>query len=110
MKLIACFLQEPQKVTLITQHRSSDEKLIESQNLLPGSFCIVYTVMDLCTWIVVFQYYSIIKQMSKLREEAIIQCPAPIATPYPYVRENIYESQNGLRHQVCDNDQYSCVA
>lgn len=66
--------------------------------------------MDLCTWIVVFQYYSIIKQMSKLREEAIIQCPAPIVTPYPYFRENIYESQNGLRHQVCDNDQYSCVA
>jgi len=54
------------------------------------SFCIVYTIFDLCTWIVVFQYYSIIRQMSKLREEAVIQCPAPIVSPYPYFRENIY--------------------
>lgn len=99
------------KINLITRHRSNNTKIIyRISNLAPGSFCIVYTVMDLCTWIVVFQYYSIIKQMSKLREEAIIQCPAPIVTPYPYFRENVYESQNGLRHQVCDNDQYSCVA
>lgn len=71
----------------------------------------MYTIVDLCTWIVVFQYYSIIKQMSKLREEAVIQCPTPIVSPYPYFRENIYESQNGLRHTLCDNnDQYDCVA
>lgn len=75
-----------------------------------GSFCIVYTIVDLFTWIVVFNYYSIIKQMSKLREEAVIQCPAPIVSPYPYFRENIYESENGLRHTLCDNDQYNYVA
>lgn len=75
-----------------------------------GSFCIVYTVVDLVTWIVVFQYYSIIRQMSKLREEAVIQCPAPIVSPFPFFRENTYESQNGLRHTLCDNDQYDYVA
>lgn len=42
--------------------------------------------------------------MSKLREEAVIQCPAPIVTPYPYFRENVYESQNGLRHTLCENE------
>lgn len=48
--------------------------------------------------------------MSKLREEAVIQCPAPIVSPYPFFRENIYESQRGLRHTLCDNDQYNYVA
>lgn len=48
--------------------------------------------------------------MSKLREEAVIQCPAPIVSPYPYFRENIYESQSGLRHTLCDNDQHNYVA
>ena len=49
--------------------------------------------------------------MSKLREEAIIQCPAATVLPYPYFRENIYESENGLKHTLCENyDQYNYVA
>ncbi|KAG5671362.1 hypothetical protein PVAND_001563 [Polypedilum vanderplanki] len=65
-------------------------------NWLYWSFCAVYTIMNLCTWSVVFQYHSILRQMTKLREEAII--PAPIVTPYPYYHENTIESHNGLKH------------
>ena len=64
--------------------------------------------MDLCMWIVVFQYYSIIRQMAKLREEAII--PAPIVTPYPYYHENTFDSQNGLKHTLCKAEQLNYVA
>lgn len=47
--------------------------------------------------------------MAKLREEAII--PAPIVTPYPYYRENTYDSANGLKHTTLSNvDQYNYVA
>jgi hypothetical protein len=77
---------------------------------VPGSFCIVYTIVDLCTWFVVFNYYSIIKQMSKLREEAVIKCPAPIVTPYPYYRDSMFESDNGLRHTLFEPDQLDYVA
>lgn len=45
--------------------------------------------------------------MSKLREEAIITCPTPIA-PY-YYRENLYDGHNGLRHTLCDSE-YNYVA
>lgn len=62
--------------------------------------------MDMCMWMVVFQYHSIIRQMSKLREEAII--PAPIVTSY--YRENTFESANGLKHTTLCNDQYNYVA
>lgn len=55
-------------------------------------------------WMVVFQYFSIIRQMAKLREEAII--PAPIV--YPYYRENTFESGSGLKHTTLD--QYNYVA
>lgn len=48
--------------------------------------------------------------MSKLREEAVIKCPAPIMTPYPYYRENLYESDNGLRHTLFEPDQSDYVA
>lgn len=78
-------------------------------DLISGSFCAVYTLMDMCTWMVVFQYYSIIKQMAKLREEAII--PAPIiAFPYNREHEHTFESQNGLKHTLCNVDQANYVA
>lgn len=73
-----------------------------------GSFCAVYTVVDLCVWVIVFQYYSIIKHMAKLREEAII--PAPIVTPYPYYQENTVESINGLKHTLCNVEKANYVA
>jgi hypothetical protein len=46
--------------------------------------------------------------MAKLREEAII--PAPIVTPYPYYRQSTVESQNGLKHTLCDVDKSNYVA
>lgn len=64
------------------------------------------------TWYAVYSYYKILKIMSKLCEEAVIQCPAraPIVSPYPHYRDNKYDSENGLRHTLCDNDQYNYVA
>ncbi|CAG9808011.1 unnamed protein product [Chironomus riparius] len=76
-------------------------------NWLYWSFCAVYTVIDLCVWVIVFQYYSIIKHMAKLREEAII--PAPIVTPYPYYQENTVESINGLKHTLCNVEKANYV-
>lgn len=65
-----------------------------------GVFFLFYTTVDLCFWIVVFQYYSILRQMAKLREEAVI--PAPIVTPYLHFHENTIESFNGLKHTLCN--------
>jgi hypothetical protein len=87
---------------------SSSALIIISLSLYIGSFCVVYGIMNMCTWLVVFQYHSIIRQMTKLREEAII--PAPIVTPYPYYHENTFESQNGLKHTLCNIDQSNYVA
>jgi hypothetical protein len=48
--------------------------------------------------------------MSKLREEAVIKCPAPIVTPYPYYRDGMFDSENGLRHTLFEPDQLDYVA
>lgn len=75
---------------------------------LSGSFCAIYILVDVWTWIIVFQYYSIMRHMAKLREEAII--PAPIVSPYPYFHENTVDSMNGLKHTLCNLEEQEYVS
>lgn len=67
-----------------------------------GFFCATNCFLDFLNWYIVHCYYRNIKQMSKLREEAIIPIPCP---PPNYAKPtNTYSS--GLKHSIINEYNY----
>lgn len=75
---------------------------------ISGFFCATNSFLDFLNWYIVHCYYKNVRQMSKLREEAIIPipCPPPNYNKQPpnYPKQDsIYE---GLRHSIINEYNY----
>lgn len=68
-------------------------------------FLVVLNVgVDCLNWLVVYSFYSILKEMKKLTKSATVWIPCPQPGNVQFRKENMYLGDGGHKHTLTEND------